>query len=492
MTNSVQQDTLTQDIHTQDDIILDGPLLSRTFRRQSRRWALIGIPIFGGLLLAGLCLVPRTYTAMISVALQQPSSGSSALALLAGGGGSQTKHYLGLLKSRQFAESVERHVHLYSLYGGRSGRFRTEYDAVEYLMKNVKPDDNATDGLLYVSVTLPGSPKLSLKSNPTETQVKDAAAQAANAYALALKEYYVTSDTDQGAVLLRGAETQVQQARADYDKALNNVLSFSRSLSQVDPRSAPSSPSDSGSSSPALSGLAAAYTALAQVQADLRGAQAARQTREALTSAQLRDLASLPTDDPLLSEARSRVTQDQAAYTAASRLYGPENPQVIRAQTNLEVDQAALKRQIQGVQQRLTTPNIRSDEQIQGLYARQKVLTAQIASAERRLGIHRELSGQFGRLQQEVVFQTEVLKETLTEAAKIRLDNVSAKNRMFIVDTALPPKSGEPGGLKLAVICFALTLLAFVVALVRDYLRLATVKRDSLAVTEEPSEAVTV
>jgi uncharacterized protein involved in exopolysaccharide biosynthesis len=472
----------------QDDIILDGAQLTRAFHRQFRLWILLGPVFFGGLLLAALCLVPRSYTAMISVALQQPSGGGSALAALAGVGGGASKRYIGLLKSRELAQSVERHVGLFQLY---RGRFLTEEDAAEYLMKGIKPDDNAADGLLYVSVTLPGSPKLSWSHNPRDTQVKEAAAQAANAYALALKEYYLTSDTDQGAALLRGADTQVHQARADYNQALNDVLHFSRGLNRVDPRSAPASPNDSAGG-PAVSGLGSLYSALAQVEADLRGAQASRQTRDTLTAQQIRDLANIPTDDPLLSEARSRVTQDQAAYAAATRLYGPENPLVIRAQTNLEVDKAALSHQIQGVQSRLTTPNIRSDEQIQGLYARQKVLIGQIASAERRLGIHRELSGQFGRLQQEVAFQSEVLKETLTEAAKIRLDNVSAKNRMVIVDSALPPKSGEPGVLKLALGCLALVLLAFGVAVARDYLRLAAAARASFAPVEEAQEALPV
>ena len=119
--------------------------------------------------------------------------------------------------------------------------------------------------------------------------------------------------------------------------------------------------------------------------------------------------------------------------------------------------------------------------------------TAQIASAERRLGIHRELSGQFGRLQQEVLFQSEVLRETLTEAAKIRLENVSAKNRMFIVDAAIPPKSGDPGLLKLALGCLAVVLLAFGVAVVREYLRLVAASHTASSFpVEETQEAMPV
>lgn len=135
------------------------------------------------------------------------------------------------------------------------------------------------------------------------------------------------------------------------------------------------------------------------------------------------------------------------------------------------MDQAELQRQIKGVQQRLTTPNIRSDEQIQSLYAKQAALQGQIDKAGKRLGIRRELSGQFARLQTEVVIRLEVLKTTLTEAAKVRLENASAANRMLIVDQATLPEYGEPGMLRLSAACLGLVLVGFLFALVRDYLR---------------------
>lgn len=216
----------------QDDIIINGPLLAQVFRRQLRSWLWKGLLLFGLLLLLALCLVPRTYTSIASVAIQQSSSSGSALALLSGGGAN--KRYIGILKSHQIAAQVERHVHLQQLYG-----LPTEDDAVNRLMKSVKPDDNTTDGLLYINVTLPGQPKISLKPRYSEAQVKTAAAQVANGYALALKEYYLTSDTDQGSELLRGADKEVRKARADYDDAFARAVTFNRGLRGVDPRSAP-------------------------------------------------------------------------------------------------------------------------------------------------------------------------------------------------------------------------------------------------------------
>jgi len=450
----------------QDEIIIDGGRLSRSLRRSLRLWVWLGPLMAGVLLLLLLALVPRTYTATTSVAIQQSSpGGGGALAILTGGS-SSNKRYLGLLKSRDLAAKVERHVQLRTLYG------LPDEDAVTMLTQSIKPNDNAVDGLLYIDVTLPGPPGLSLtRHGPTADQAKAAAAEAANDYALALKDYYATSDTDQGAVLLRGADSQVKLARADYDKSLAKVIDFTRGLNGVDPRSAPSSSDPAALPSGSLSGLGTLYGALSAVQAELQSAQAARSTREALTNEQLQDINNLPTDDPLLSEARSRVAQDRNTLAVAEKLYGPENPAVVSASKKLEVDNAQLQQQIQGVRQRLTTPNVRSDEQIQSLYARQSVLTKQIRQAEQRLGLSRQLSSQFGRLQTEVTLRLEVLRTTLAEAAKIRLNNAAGGSNMSVIDPAEPPLGGSPGPLKLAGAAIALTLLAFLISVARDYLR---------------------
>jgi len=457
----------------QDEIIIDGALLARTFRRQLRGWLWKGPLVFGALLLLALLLVPRTYTTSVSVAMQQPTP-TGGLAGLLGGGGSGNKHYIGVLKSREMALQVERRVHLQQVYGLKT--LPTEAAAAALLAKGIKPEDNP-DGLLYLTITLPGSPRISLTPAPRPAQVEAAAAQAADAYALALKNYFVTSDNDQGVVLLRGADAEVRRARDNYDDALAQVLEFNRSLGRVDPRSAPTSSSDTTDAATAASGLGGLYTSLYQVQGDLKAALAARQTSAQQLTGQLNNLPEVPTDDPLLAEARGKVSQDQADYQAASRLYGPENPSVIRAKTRLDVDQADLDRQIQGVRQNLTTSNARTEAQIQSLYAHQASLVKQIASAEHHLGIHRQLSGELGRLQTEVGFQADILRATLTQAQNIKLNTASAQSRMSVIDRALPPTSGEPATMRLALLCLLPVLLAFVMAVVLDYLRGARAAR---------------
>lgn len=464
----------TQAQPAQEEIIVDGALLTQAFRRQLRFWAWLGLLLFALLLIAALALVPRSYTASASVALQQPSPGSSALAALTGAG-SSSKRYIGVLKSRDLAQFVEKRVHLRRLYGAKT--FPTEQDAVTLLTKSIKPDDNAADGLLYITVTLPGPPKLSLERSPTVAQIEAAAAQAANAYVVALKNYYINNDTDQGSLLLRGADREVAQARAEYDQASQNVEDFTRGLKRVDARVAPSSPSsggasDKGDAAVASSGLADLYSNLRRVQADLFAAQAAQRAREQAVNDQLGSLGSLPGDDPLLNSARQQVTDAQTAYNTAKNLYGPENPAVLRAKTQLQVAQDNLARQTTGVKARLTTPDSRSNEEITSLEAKQVALKTQVTQAESRLGVSRELTGELTRLQREVEFRASAYQATLENAQKVKMENVSGQNRMFVIDPALPPKSGEPGMLRLGIVCLALVLVTFAVFVGRDYLRL--------------------
>jgi len=457
----------------QDEIIIDGPLLARAFRRQLRGWLWKAPAVFAALLLAALALVPRSYTSSVSVAMQQPTPQGGLAGLLGGAGGSGNKHYIGVLKSRELALQVERRVHLQQLYGPKT--LPTESAAAALLAKGVKTDDNP-DGLLYINVTLPGPPKL-VPASPRPKQIEDAAARVADAYALALKNYFVINDNDQGSVLLRGADAEVRRARDGYNNALAQVLDFNRSLGRVDPRSAPTSASETADATTAATGLGALYTSLYGVQSNLRAAQAVRLASAQRVAGQLNKLSEVPTDDPLLAEARGKVSQDQADYQTAWNLYGPENPSVIRAKTRLDVDQAQLNRQVQGVRQELTTANVRIDSQIQSLYARQASLVKQITSAERHLGIHRQLSGELGRLQAEVGFQADILRATLTQAQNIKMNNASAQSRMTIIDTAEPALSGEPGTTRLALFCLLPVLLAFLVAVVLDYLRSARAAR---------------
>ena len=54
------------------------------------------------------------------------------------------------------------------------------------------------------------------------------------------------------------------------------------------------------------------------------------------------------------------------------------------------------------------------------------------------LDVLRALASERARLQAHAALRFEVLKTTMAEAAKVRVENVSAQSRMSIVDDAVP------------------------------------------------------
>lgn len=458
-TKRITQETRLPMSAANEDIFIHGPLLMQIIRRRLWAWLAIGALAFAALLALTLWLLPQSYTATASVALQQPTPVSGLTGLL-GGTGTDIR-YIGVLKSREAAVDVENRVHLQQLY-----HLRRQSDALDLLMKGIKPEDSPTDGLLYIQVSLPAPPQLRPQTEALRTQIKQAAAKAANAYVDALRRYYATSDTDRESLLLRSADNEQRLARAGYDEALARMLSFSQGR-DFDPRSASSSGDPLNGPPADLSGL---YATLFQTQEQIREGEAAQAVQLAQRDRQLNSLSTLPSEDPLLTDARNRVVRDQAALKTLTAVYGPDWPAVISARTQLQADQAELDQQIQGLRSNLTTDQVQNKARMQGLHARQAEIQKQIAKSERRLGNSRRLSGEYGRLQQEVAFKVDILRTVNTEAEKVRLENVSAKSRMQVIDAAILPKKASPSLLIPIAVCLLLVGLGMLAALVRDYL----------------------
>src|ERR1041385_8300310 len=89
-----------------------------SFLRRRRRTALqLSAGIFSALLLLCLLFLPQSYTANISLAILQPTDITGGLLASATGlGASPTSKYVGVLKSRRFAEIVEARFHLQAFY----------------------------------------------------------------------------------------------------------------------------------------------------------------------------------------------------------------------------------------------------------------------------------------------------------------------------------------------------------------------------------------
>ncbi len=448
-----------------DDVVIDSALLRTAFGAQARAWAIRGPLAAAIACVVVLAILPQWYSATTSVAIQQATGDASSLSVLTGG--KTNTRYIGVLKSRTAAEQVMSQTNFMAMYG-----FESHAKAIDYLLKHVKVDDDATSGLLNITVSLPGPPHLSIGGGARTALVKKTSTDAANDYVAILRSYYVNNDNDREAVILRSADTETKQARADYDDAVRRLSGFAASLRSEDPRSIPNPGKDLAP--PAADEIGDLYSSLAKVETQLRAVQASVGTTESLTAGQLGNLNAVPTEDPLLSATRGRVAQDKADLQSLQVTYGPDHPSIILAKNRLAIDQTALKAQASGVTQRQTTEQVQNQALVDNLSAQRASIESQIAASTQRLSKGRNLSGMFASLQAEVDIRLNVLKTTLSEAAKVRMQYASLQSRLTVIDTAIPAETGEPRLLYVIAAIVALVFLGYLISSIREYTRLVS------------------
>ncbi|HLK58862.1 MAG TPA: hypothetical protein VKU00_19975, partial [Chthonomonadaceae bacterium] len=233
-------------------------ILRALFQRRLRAWIFTGVVAFLVSLVLALNVFPQYFTSNASLSMAQPSASMQGIAALMGMPTGARK-YLGILKSRQFAEDIEKEVHLQQLYA-----LKRHSDAIEKIQKATKFDDNATDGLIYIEVTLDAPARFSPipKDKAKSEQIRQAVVQITNMYPELLLQFMKTQDDDKELVLLRAADAEVQKARQDYDASVNTLMAFVRNrhirpnvaVGMVMGASSMSAGMTGGSSSPSLGG----------------------------------------------------------------------------------------------------------------------------------------------------------------------------------------------------------------------------------------------
>lgn len=449
-----------------DEILIDTSLLKKAFKETWRKRWLGDILGFIVLAAALLFLLPQSFESEASVTLQDTgsSAGSSMLALATGGGAS--KRYIGFLESRACADDVSAKVGIRQIYG-----FPSQHYAALFMMKRIDAVDDPLTGLLDITVTLPGPSALSPHGKRRKKLIAQTAADAANDYVDDLRSYYINNDNDRESVLVRDADAASAQARADYEIALQRINDFQASLGRIDPRSLPT-PSQSTASSPEAQELSTLYGDLTRVQGELAALQSAYATQKQLASGSLANLNAVPSEDPLLQYARSQVNADKIQLANLQVTYGPDHPSVILAQNKLAADERTLEAQMKGVVNDQTTEQQRNEAEIQSLVAQEHLLKLQIKTAARRLRTNRDLSSVLSRLETELQIRLQVLETTLTETAKVKLDNASAESKVSTIDTAEPADGGKPGRMLLLAAAAALLVAVYVGQSLSAYLKL--------------------
>lgn len=418
--------------------------LTAFYKRRLRTWLKVGLGVFVVVLLFLLLFLPQTYTARLSLAFVQPSAGAGGiLSLVAPNGGSPSSKYIGIVKSRTFAEDVVRQMRIQELLGEE--KFR---DTVDILQSGLLVVDNPRDGLFYISVSLPGPSYLAPGGAEKREKMRQTVADSANLYTRKLRSYLATHDTDNDSVLMKGAGVQVKQARADYDEAVGRLIAFVRTQGEkVSPEALAGGARGGGSGAFAASNaeeLQALYIARATLEAELQAAKTAMSSAEQLQGEQMRRLENLPSEDPLLMQARAAVNEARTRLENDRVLLGPEHPRVQADKERLEIAERILREQSQSVKQGYSTPKLDARVKLDSMEAKYASLNRQIQGAESKVTTGTQAMAEFDRLRNEVLLRLEILKAAASQTAVLSLQAVSAQDRFREVDVAIPPEKATP------------------------------------------------
>ncbi len=443
------------------DVILDTALLARVCRRWMSVWKIIGPLLFVVLLLIFLLAVPQKYTATSSVSVQQSANTSSPLSVLTGS--SSSKKYIGILQSRKLAAEVESKVNLKSFY-----HLKTNRDAELKLQQSLGVNDSPADSLLHVSVTLSAPPRFWFWANAKRQQTSQLAAKAANAYVQQLKLYYSSSDNDVDSVLLRTGRQVVAKADAKYHAATSALIAFVQGLNDVSPAAAPSTANNGGVAAVTLSQL---YSQEAAAETALAALNKTRTLQEEGLFRQLRNVNSLPAEDPLLRSARADLLNAQARYDDLTQVQqlASGNPEVVQARAALQLAARQLDNQKQGYYSNLTTAYIDTQTKIAQQRATLKSVLDLIRTASRQLAKQRGLSTEMALLQQNQKASLSALEAAQSEYVHLRLTSVSGQSRFLTVDTALSPRRSAPSLLLSLALSLLLTLLPLAALIAGSY-----------------------
>jgi uncharacterized protein involved in exopolysaccharide biosynthesis len=445
------------------ELTIDFGRLFSLLRRNLGKCVAIALCAFVATLALCATLIPQSFSSQISFSFPQ-SPQPSMLSMLTGAGGGTGSRYVGVLRSRNFAAQVAKISHVREACG-----FETEEDAVEAIVKGVNVNDSAKDNLVFVNLSLPGPPRLSLGAGARRKKIMLAASDAANAYSTVLGRYLVTSDTDRESILLRAAGDQLQQAHNEYQKSVRRLgelvvrapRGFAAAPSSTALPAADSSSSSLGGqdsartgtgsgmggsmSSGAIQELQALQLERGRLEADIQSERVAQSTGRGLVMNQLNSLGSLPQEDPLLATARADVNAARTSFDALRVQYGPDHPEVVRAREALKLATQNLTRQTSAISSGVTTEDVSHKVRLNALSERLRVVNQLLEHAQKKAFSGLVFTQQFEQRRNDVALRLEVLKATASQAALLSLQSVSLKNRMAVVDTARPPKSGSPG-----------------------------------------------
>lgn len=460
---------------------VDRRLMLEVMQRGKKRF--VAVFVLAALLMLGynVLILPQTFSSTVSFSMMQSQGGASPLLGMIGLGGGGKQSYLGVLKSRKFAETVAAQEQIQQFYKTESFD-----EAVEIVKKAVKVEENLNDGLITVSCTLRGPAKLARGQDEFRKQAAIKAANIANDYAHEMLKYLKNNDTDRDSTLLRQAEGEVRRQRQEYIEAVAGLQKFVKTSKKglaagaaAPTGSAMGTPAPSSSGMVGESGQLAAATAGAEIQQlyirratleeQIQSLKAAREATRKLIENSGNGMSDLSEEDPLLAVPRAQVNAARNRVNVLSQTLGDENPRLVEARQALAVAEQNLKEK----QTRYIKGQTSEDVKLTTAEADYKKVLELIERAEQNFHLGRQAMADYETQKNEVMLNLEALKTVSARYAEMRLSMVSAQNRMTIIDKALPAKYGTPGFGMSAILSLFVAIGAVAVWVGFSYLALA-------------------
>ncbi len=456
------------------DSSLDLQLLRALAKRRKHVWVPIALVTFFVSLCYGLFLMPQGFQAKVSIAFPQSTSLSSGLigSLIGASASSANTKYVGIVKSSRLAREVEQKAHVQQLLN-----LPLAGDAVQTIKDGLTVDDNPRDGLMYITVQLPGPARLWPGAGRQRDRVKATVTTTASEYAKALRRYVAVSDVDKEAILLRASEDRLRKDRAAYDGAVKLLVDFVKTASVF-----PSEQSAAGTSGKSTdpqsarahtSVLEALYTRRAQLETDIKSASAAIQAEDEQRRELVNNVESVPLEDPLLAQTRLSLFSKQSELDSLRVQLGSSHPMVENARQQVAVLKKQFERQRKAALSGRTSARAEAQAQLTAMQAGLDTVVQSTAKAENKAQMARESLADYEILHNNVEIALDTLKATVTNVAVLQLQTVSAKNRMTVVDDARPPRTGSPGLVMILAGSLFLTGVVLGSVVAYDYYRFA-------------------
>lgn len=469
MTAPTEEHPVTAEVR---ELRMDPSVVRMLVRRRWRVWGAFALSGFLGIGLYCFFGLPQRYTARTSLSIQREDAPvASPLARFAGLGGGGNKTYLGVLRSRRFAERVEGRVGLRALYG-----LKTAEEAAERIQSGLRVEESLTEGLTYIDVTLPAPPRLAPDPQGMRGRVREMVAAIANAYTAELRRYLQENDTSREAVIRRQAEGALRRARQEYQAALGRLAAFvrnqemGRTLPFAGGVAAERAGASAAQSVAAGDEIRSLYLERARLQQQITAMDAEKAAMARILRGPEQQMEHIPDEDPLLTQARADVNGAQARLDRLRVSLAETHPDVVAARQQLDQARRRLKEKVRALLSGQSSDTVKRA----ALQSSLEVVQQQIADAERKYQSGQERATDFERLKNEVNLALKVYETAAQRHAEITLTTASAQNRMIVVDEARPPLYGKPGMATMLVMSAFLPLLCVGIWFVVEYVLLTT------------------